>query len=324
MTTQYDGREGNNDNNNPDHAFTFLVGEGALLIWTNDNTQFFGDEAELNRWWTNEYLPERLACTGFMRARRYYARNENYGDESPRDSTGIGTAEDPVEETPGGGFGGFNPRESDAPKPPPPSHYLVWYEVTHPSVLRSQDYLNAMNRPSAATRANLPRPMDRSACKILYSFVRGDFARCRGNGVGSTLAHIVFEPPSTEEGRVGLREAIEAMFSRGIEQGRMYDTLMAFHLLEHDAALTRASNDTASYHPEGEDYEPDMEVDREKWNILLDFSEPMGAGFARHPEVTQEVVRYLEERLEEMVSYRVYELICAMSDMPVDGGGRHF
>ena len=313
MTTHQD-----NHGNDHNQRFTFLIGEGALLIWTTDSTRFGPDEAELNRWWTNEYLPERLACPGFMRARRYYARNADYSDDHLRDSTGTGTAEDPLAETPGGGFPGSG---SNAPPLPITSHYLVWYEVTHPSVLRSQDYLNAMNNPSADTRAHLPRPMDRSACKILYSFARGDFARCRGNGVGSTLAHIVFEPPATEDGRVELRRSIEAMFSRGIEQGRRYDTLMAFHLLEHDAALTRASNDTASYHPEGEDYEPDLEVDREKWNILLDFSEPIGAGFAKHGEVVQEVVKYLEERLEEHVSYRVYELICAMSDVPVDERG---
>ncbi|KAF2265038.1 hypothetical protein CC78DRAFT_616191 [Lojkania enalia] len=47
-----------------------LHSQAILILWGSINSQQT-DEARLNRWWTHEHLPERLALPGFNRARRY-------------------------------------------------------------------------------------------------------------------------------------------------------------------------------------------------------------------------------------------------------------
>ena len=53
---------------------TFLHGKGMLVIWggLSSEAKKSVDEGELNDWWTNEHLPERLSVPGFLRARRYF------------------------------------------------------------------------------------------------------------------------------------------------------------------------------------------------------------------------------------------------------------
>lgn len=44
------------------------AGSGVLVVWSQVRP---ADEDELNRWYTEEHLPERLAVPGFLGARRY-------------------------------------------------------------------------------------------------------------------------------------------------------------------------------------------------------------------------------------------------------------
>ena len=45
-------------------------GTGLLLVMIDVDPEF---EDELNRWYEEEHLPERLACEGFLSARRFQA-----------------------------------------------------------------------------------------------------------------------------------------------------------------------------------------------------------------------------------------------------------
>ena len=257
--------------------YTFLSGHALLLIWTTNETTFRTPETELNDWWTNEHIPERLAIEGFLRARRYYAPNrENQG---------------------------------------PPSHYLVWYEVVDSGTLKSRDYLDALNSPTEGTIRNLPSNMERSACEIMHTIARPEFRNCRGNGVGTTLAHLRFTPPSSQERRESLKRFIVNDLSPSEHQ--IYDSLIGFHLLEHNPVVTRAGNATSSYEDVGVNM---ASVDEERWDIALEFAEPMSAPFARHRSVIERVTKHLmdpDEGQVDDVYCRVYELVCAISDMPL-------
>jgi len=77
-------------------------------------------EAEFNRWYEEEHLPERLSCPGFLAASRYCA-----------------IAEDPAGRAQGTEL---RPR------------YLAVYELENPEVLASDSYRKMVDNPSAWTQ----------------------------------------------------------------------------------------------------------------------------------------------------------------------------
>jgi hypothetical protein len=77
-------------------------------------------EADFNRWYDEEHVPERLSCPGFLTARRYRA------------APGI----------PGGKPVQGEPR---APR------YLAVYEVTGPEVLQTEEYRRQIATPTEWT-----------------------------------------------------------------------------------------------------------------------------------------------------------------------------
>ena len=146
---------------------TFLRGPAMLIIWggvDNDKT----NEQELNDWWSNEHLPERLAIKGFHRTRRFYAVKNGLSqylvwyEVASLDTL---TSTDYMEAL-------NNPTEGTKKFMP---------------VLAS---------------------MNRSACRVLYSVSRPEFSKCREGAVGGTLAHIVFQPPSESSARNDLQNWI--------------------------------------------------------------------------------------------------------------------
>ena len=152
---------------------SFLIGSAALVVWGEvDSIQI--DESALNDWWTNEHLPERLSIPGFMRARRYYARD----DQTNR------------------------------------TKYLTFYEVSKLETLTSQPYMDKLNDPTQSTEKHLPTlaTMHRSACKLVHSEVRQDLSPCR-TGLGATMAMFVLSLPPGDETSNTLTELLSKAFS---------------------------------------------------------------------------------------------------------------
>lgn len=81
------------------------------------------DEDEFNRWYVEEHIPERLACPGFISARRYRV------SDTPSSASGL----------PGGAITG-RPR------------YLALYELAGPEALETPEYLALDARASARTK----------------------------------------------------------------------------------------------------------------------------------------------------------------------------
>lgn len=110
-------------------------------------------DADFNDWYTHEHLPERIAIPGFLRARRYVA---------------------------------------DLPGPPPTWKYFTLYETASLAVLRSPEYLHALDNPTPGTRRYMPlmAELARTACQVVHSVAKG--------GEGGNLAFVEFAPETDE------------------------------------------------------------------------------------------------------------------------------
>lgn len=269
----------------------FLRSTAMLVIWGGIDSTTDVDETALNAWWTNEHLAERLAIPGFLRTRRFYSLSPQHDQPQPQ------------------------------PQLAGSSQYLVCYEVSSLSTLTSPEYMTALNDPTPATQRYLPllASMNRSACRILHSVSRAEFDACSGGGVAGTIAHIVFQPPSTAESRDRLRSWIVEV---GWPNLVAFPAALAMHLLEHDDAASRAGSGTKSYDEvrfqgaEREDQSQDQgqRADQGRWMLLLEFAEPLGAPFGKAGALAATIVDKLEGLEAEEVECRLYSLICAMSE----------
>lgn len=253
-------------------ASNFLRGTALLIIWgAIDSTST--NEDELNDWWTNDHLPERLEIPGFLHSRRFYSADDTNNS----------------------------------------SKYLVWYEVSSLETLTSAPYLAALNHPTPRTAKYMPllATLNRCACRVLHSVARRDFQRCHGSGVGATMAHIVFAPPSSEDSRDALRDYIISNLS---PVALTHSTALAFHLIEHDAAATFSGSTSKSYRAVRFQEHPQSSEIRARWMILVEFSEPRSAPFAKHDQLVRSAVDEIGTRGAKDVVVEVYELICAMSE----------
>lgn len=134
--------------------------ERALLVLWGEVQSDKIDEAALNDWWTNEHLPERLSIPGFVRARRYCARD--------------GSANN--------------------------TKYLTLYDVDNLGVLTSTAYMDKLDHPTAGTRKHIPTlaTMHRSACRIISHHTRPELQPC-GWTVGSTIVMIIADFPDKDK-----------------------------------------------------------------------------------------------------------------------------
>jgi hypothetical protein len=143
----------------------FLRGPAMLIIW-GGASQTIANEDELNDWWTNEHLPERLRITGFLRTRRFYSLRDGLSQYLvwyEVNSLDVLTSKQYMEalNNPTAGTKKFMP------------------------------ILAAMNR---------------SACRVLHSVSRAEFSDTNNGGIGGTMAHIVFKPPFGDEEKEELQE----------------------------------------------------------------------------------------------------------------------
>ena len=226
------------------------------------------DEQALNDWWTNEHIPERLSVPGFLRTRRYYTA-------------------DP---------------DNDM------SQYMVCYEVESLDTLTSPAYMSALNSPTAGTTKFLQArvTMNRYACRVLHSAVRGDFAGQK-NGLGGTIAHIAFTPPEQKESIGNSILNPEVIFGNA--------ATFAVHLLELDTAATQTGSWSKSYDgvPLQDRARTESMNATSRWIILVEFTEPLHAPFAQGPVVTKEIVQKLQDEGAQDIASRIYGMVCVMA-----------
>ncbi|KAK5056733.1 hypothetical protein LTR84_012265 [Exophiala bonariae] len=141
---------------------TFLRGSAMLIIWGGlDQGKTNKEEEELNDWWSNEHLPERLAIDGFLRTRRFHALREGISQYLVW-------------------YEVANLEVLTSPD------YMAALNSPTPGTRRFMPILASMNR---------------SACRVLYSVSRPEFSKCKEGPTGGTIAHVVLEPPQSSEGR---------------------------------------------------------------------------------------------------------------------------
>ncbi|KAL2423859.1 hypothetical protein ABEF94_009135 [Exophiala dermatitidis] len=288
--------------NNSSQNKTLLRGAASLIIWggVDNKTSPTVDEEALNAWWTNEHLPERLAIPGFLRTRRYYTQSHSHSHSQSQSQSSSS------------------------------SHYLVWYEVSSLSTLTSPAYMSALDNPTTNTRHFMPllASMNRSACRLVYSTTRPELLV--NTGAGSTLAHIVFQPPSSSQThRQKLRSwIVDAAWSATLAP---FPTALALHFFEHDEHATGAGSSTRSY--EAVRFQEDSRASRRtedntattppnstststsggRWMLLVEFAEPLGAPFGKAQVITDSIKQHIEALHADNVQARLYGLICALA-----------
>jgi hypothetical protein len=140
----------------------FLRGTAMLIIWGGlEKGKTNEEEEELNDWWSNEHLPERLAINGFLRTRRFHAIKNGLSQYLVwYEVASLSTLTSP--------------------------DYMAALNSPTPGTKKFMPILASMNR---------------SACHVLYSVSRPEFSKCREGGIGGTIAHIVLQPPSSAKSR---------------------------------------------------------------------------------------------------------------------------
>ncbi|KIX94161.1 uncharacterized protein Z520_10187 [Fonsecaea multimorphosa CBS 102226] len=255
---------------------SLLRGSAVLIIWGSvDGYSDAKLERDLNDWWTYEHLPERLALPGFHRTRRYYR-------SSPPSSSSSSSNESH-------------------------SNYMVLYEVSSLATLTSPEYMHALNNPTPRTRQYMPvlSSLSRSACRVLASMSRAEFAPCHVGGAGGTLAHVVLEAPAAAETRASLTNWLAhecwAMLCTH------FSSLLAMHVLEPDEAATSAGSSTKSY--DGVNFKQHQQDPKSstltsnapeamrppQWMMLLEFADPFGAPFASYDHNCDEFAQGLAD-----------------------------
>ena len=135
-----------------------LLGAAGLVVYGAVKSHHI-DELALNDWWTNEHLPERLTIPGFLRARRYCARD---------DASSV-------------------------------TSYLTLYETEDISTLTSAPYMEKLDNPTQGTKKHIPTlaTMHRSACQVVCSQMRHELMTC-GHGVGAAMVMLVLSLSSDD------------------------------------------------------------------------------------------------------------------------------
>jgi len=270
---------------------SYLSGAGLLVLWGQvDITKVH--EEELNDWWTNEHLPERLHIPGFLRARRYIAACSSSSFPS---SNGI---------------------------PITHRNYLTVYEVSTLDVLTSSGYTVSLDGPTAKTAKYMAtmENKNRSACTVLYSAPRPEFAGLT-HGVGGSLAHIVVTPPpaSSSSSSPTAQNELKSWIADTLAPSffsTSHPTVLALHVVERDEGATQSGTQTQSYVGVSFSTSEKAETRSEQWIVLVEMSTAPSAvpGAGKRAERVQPLVEQLRGKGAEMVSLQIYDLIITASE----------
>ncbi|KAJ9617309.1 hypothetical protein H2200_001030 [Cladophialophora chaetospira] len=285
-------------------SHSLLCGSAILIIWGSQNNLSISEERELNDWWTNEHIPERLAIPGFHRTRRYYYSSEAADSE---DASSLS-------------------KTKSASQSQRISHYLVLYEVASLGTLTSQPYMAALNNPTPGTKKYLPflASMNRSACRVLLSVSRPEFSTCQRGGVGGTFARVDLFAPASASQR---EELISWLRHDGWEMLIRFfkSSILAIHLLEHDDEASKSGSSTKSYtgldvpasksQPAAGSGGEEVENER-KWMLLVEFTDAFDAPYASYKERCLELATGLTERGVDLkrLKEEIYGLVVVMEE----------
>lgn len=181
----------------------------------------------------------------------------------------------------------------------------------HSKLSPLQNTWRALNDPTPGTKKFMPllASLNRSACHVVYSASRSELDKCRGGGLGATISHTVFQPPSQPESRRRLQDWIVEKTWSGLS---VHHSCLALHLIEHDDAASKSGSSTRSY-DEVKFHSAEGEVSG-RWMVLIEFAEPLGASFAKHGYLAKSFVLQLEAYDARNVQTCHYRLICAMNE----------
>jgi hypothetical protein len=263
-----------------DASTSSLLGNGMLVIWGDVDSNAV-DEETLNEWWTNEHLPERLSISGFRRARRYYSAD----DSSPTISK-----------------------------------YLVCYEVSSLETLTSKEYLAKLNDPTPGTAKSMPviASLERSACSVVYSAQRGEFAKLKIGPVGGTIVHIVFSfPELSKEKRQELDNWIVNQLAPAVLSS--HHSILSFHALRPNEAAGKAGSSSKSYERVQFTHAPPSgggSQGRSKLILLVEFSYTKSTVMkkSRSPMLKASLMEYLHSLGAENEANQLYELLCVANE----------
>lgn len=263
-----------------DASTSSLLGNGMLVIWGDVDSNNVDEEA-LNEWWTNEHLSERLSINGFRRARRYYS-----GDDAS----------------------------------PTISKYLVCYEVSSLETLTSEEYLAKLDDPTPGTASNMPviASLKRSACSVVYSVQRNEFAKCKSGPIGGTIAHIVLSFPELSQGKI---KELDDWIARTLAPAVLssHHSVLSFHALRPNEAAGKAGSSSKSY--EGVHFTPassngDRAQGGSKLILLIEFSYTKSTVMkkSRSPMLKASLVEYVKSLEAEFEENQLYELLCVANE----------
>lgn len=167
----------------------------------NDN------EWEVNVWWTNEHLAERLQLPGFNRARRYYSCMYD------EDANWTG------------------------------AKYLALYDITSIDDLTSPEYMHALNNPTDNTRKFLSSLVDmqRSTC---FKVFEADFTGSTAYVMGNQLMVWSFVVPS---GRFVTEQTFRDTIELYIEETQHRSKACILTCVREDNNSTSIGSKSASY-----------------------------------------------------------------------------
>lgn len=197
------------------------------------------------------------------------------------------------------------------------SKHLAYYEVSSLDTLTSVGYMAALNAPTPQTQQFMPTLafMNRSACTILYSSARSEFAGRLGGGVGATAALVSFRLPPGPQACYRLRSWIlDALLPVVFD----YPLVLAFHLLERNDAASRAGSLSQSY--EAVRFQESSNLGAAEahgqWIMLVEFAESLSAPFAKHQDIVGSVIapQLFAYTGVSQVDWQIYELVYAVSE----------
>lgn len=268
---------------NASHTVSNFRGKGLLALWGCIDPATT-NETDLNDWWTNEHLPERLRLPGFERARRYRAVEHDNGNKE----------------------------------------YMALYEVLNVEDLASVEYLHALNNPTPRTKQFMPclAGMNRSACRTLSS-KQPPVASSKGSDqehkylilmvlhalrssaeIGNDLETIVIESLCRKEHPT----PIEVRYT---------------HIAEQDEWVTRVGSTSKSYDGVQFTQQNGNDKNHGKLILLFDLGAPDAPKSwmtdVLHSEWLNVLVRSIKNTGIEIGYRNLFELICSVDKCDIDG-----
>jgi len=192
--------------------------------------------------------------------------------------------------------------------------YLAWYEVSNVRDMASQEYLEALNKPTPRTKYFMPclAAMNRSACKFLWSKQMATESAAPGDGPAQYLILVVVRSTSASETLHLLKRQLEGspIANIGVSQ---------IHLAAEDSNITSAGSSSKSYDGVQFSQRPVRDDGHAtgKFMVLFELSlrEPATTPAAKH--WVADIAKHIGWTELHVEYIKTYELICSMDESEV-------